>query len=219
MSLKFQRFDKKELIPLTIIVLMFATGIILYPRLPDQMPMHWDAEGNIDGYGSKFTGTFLMPLVTIGLYILFTVIPYIAVYKKNIKSFYFYYFGFKIAFVSYCAIIYFASLLPNFGYNINMSYVFMPLLAVLLYIVGIMMRKSKRNFFIGIRTPWTLSSDEVWDKTHKLGGKMFKVIALITLFATPFGSIGVYILLISLFGFVGFILFYSYYVYKKVEKN
>jgi len=214
MTLKRKKgFDKKEIFPLALIVLMFAVAIFSYPHLPEKMPVHWDSEGNIDGYGSRFTGTFLLPIITLVIYLVFAVIPYIAVYKKNIKSFYFYYFGFKLSFVLFFTLLYIVSLLPNFGFDINMTLVIMPMIAVLIYLAGILMTKSKRNYFIGIRTPWTLASDEVWNRTNKLGGTVFKLLAPVVLILA-FVPKGVIIMTIILILSVIGILIYSYRIYS-----
>jgi uncharacterized membrane protein len=214
-----KKFDKKELIPIFIIFIMFSIGIFLYDKMPEQMPTHWNFEGEIDGYGSKFTGLLLMPIITLGIYLLMSAIPYIAVYKKNIKAFYFYYFGFKIMFIVYMLILYILTLLPNFDIMINMNYVIMPLVAIILFFSGFLMEKSKRNYFIGIRTPWTLSSDKVWNETHKVGAKGFKLIAIIMFISAFIGKCAIIFSVAVLIGFVVVIFVYSYLLFKKEKLN
>jgi uncharacterized membrane protein len=208
-------FDKKELVPLTLILLMFIASSFLYSSMPEKMPIHWNSKGEIDGYGSRFTGLFLMPIITLIIYIVLSMIPKIAVYKKNIQAFYFYYSGFKIVFVLYMAALYLVMLLPNFGILFNMNFVIIPMIAGLIFFAGILMEKSKRNYFIGIRTPWTLASDNVWKKTHRIGGMGFKIIAVFMLFSLILGKYAILSSVGLLLIFVVYIFIYSYFVFKK----
>jgi uncharacterized membrane protein len=210
-----EKFDLKELIPIFIILFMFSISIFLYNKMPDQMPTHWNFEGEIDGYGSKFTGLLLMPIITLGIYFLMSIIPYIAVYKKNIKAFYFYYFGFKILFILFMLILYILALLPNFNIMINMNHAIIPFIAIILFFSGFLMEKSKRNYFIGIRTPWTLSSDKVWNKTHKVGAKGFKIISLMMFISAFIGKYAIIFSVSILILFIVYVFIYSYLIFKE----
>jgi len=216
---KRKKWNRKEIIPIVLIILMFVSGFLLYEKMPEKMPIHWNSEGKIDGYGSRFVGLFLMPIITLAIYILMSLIPYIAVYQKNIKSFYFYYFGFKVAFVLFMSVLFIITLLPNLNVNINMNYLILPLIAGLIYFSGILMDKSKRNYFIGIRTPWTLASDNVWNKTHKLGGKGFKIIAIFMVLCVFIGKYAIFVSVGALILFVVYLFYYSYSVYKEEKKK
>ncbi|MCK5282949.1 MAG: SdpI family protein [Nanoarchaeota archaeon] len=107
------------------------------------------------------------------------------------------------------------TLLPNFGFSFNISYFVIPAIAILFYYMGHILKFIKKNFFIGIRTPWTLSSDDVWNKTHKLGSMTFKMNAIILLFALISPVIGFWIFIISVLVNVVFLITYSYYIWKK----
>ncbi|NOR85552.1 DUF1648 domain-containing protein [archaeon] len=202
---------------LTIIALMFIAGASVYPNMPELMATHWDANGNVDGYSSRTVGIFLIPVMTFGIYLLFLLIPKIAVYKKNIQSFYKTYSNFMVGIISFMAIIYAVTLLSNLGYVINMNYIIMPALGFLFYGVSFLLEKSKKNFFIGIRTPWTLSSDKVWEKTHKLGATIFRILAVLA-FASLLFPNGIILFIIPTFASIIFLVVYSYFEYQK-EKN
>jgi uncharacterized membrane protein len=95
----------------------------------------------------------------------------------------------------------------------------MPALGVLFFFVGYLMRKSKRNFFIGIRTPWTLSSDRVWDETHRLGSILFMLSGTLAFLGAFFGGpIAFWLLLIPLIGSTVITLVYSYILYQREVK-
>ena len=166
--------DKKEWFLLTFVLLFLAIGFCIYPKLPAEVPVHWNAEGNADGYGSKFTASFMMPLMMVGIYVLFLLIPKIAVMKKNLQDFEGHYFAFRVAFTIFLFVVYLSSLVQAFK-PFDMNIIIIPLLAFLFMFVAVFLRKTKRNYFIGIRTPWTLNSDYVWKKTHDLGSILFGI--------------------------------------------
>jgi uncharacterized membrane protein len=212
-------FDWKELIPLTVIVLLFAAAFWLYPTMPARMPVHWDAHGDIDGYGNRFIGLFLIPIITAAIYLLFAFLPYIAVHRDNIRSFYFFFFAFKVVFVGFMAALFVITLLPNFGLTFNMNYLIIPLMAILIYAAGVLMKHSKRNFFIGFRTQWTLSSDSVWQRSNRLAGRGFQVIAVLMVISLIVQQYTFIIMMVMLLGFVAFLVPYSYVLYRNEEKD
>jgi len=192
---KKSRLNKRELVPLILIVIIFALAVYLYPHMPEQMPIHWNAQGEVDNYGGKFLGLFLLPLVTLGVYILFSIIPLISVYKKHIQKFIKHLYGMKIALILFLSAIYIVTILSALGHDINVAYFILPLISGLLFYIGYIMKFVKRNFFIGIRTPWTLSSGKVWDQTHKIGSITFRIMALVFLLAIFFPDYSIRIIL------------------------
>ncbi|MBU0628616.1 MAG: DUF1648 domain-containing protein [Nanoarchaeota archaeon] len=211
------KFQKKELIPFAIVLVLFIVSFYLYPTMPEKMPTHWNAKGEIDGYGNRFMGLFLIPMILLAILIVFLIIPQIEVYRKNIESFKDYFYGFKIVFLLFFVVIYTAALLPNFGIDINMNYIIIPALAVLFYYVGYILKFTKRNFFIGIRTPWTLSSEKVWDKTHQLGSKLFKAFSIIILSSLFFKNSLMWFVLAPIIALIVILFVYSYLEYKKIK--
>ena len=166
---------------LGITLLVVVAGAVAYPTLPDQVASHWNAAGEANGYMGKFWGIFLLPLVMAGMFLVYFFIPKIDPLRKNIESFRPTYNIFWIWMFVFLAYIFSLSMAWNFGYQFNFTMAIVPAVAVLFYVIGGVLEKSKRNWFFGIRTPWTLSSDVVWDKTHKLGSKLFKAVALVSL--------------------------------------
>jgi len=200
-----------------IILACFALTAYYYPKLPDTMANHWDAEGNVNGYSSKSPSVFLIPVMCSGLYLLFLILPKIDPLKKNIELFMREYETFIIIFLTFMLAIQVQTILWNTGTQISMNLTMPLLLAGLFYYIGILMESARRNWFIGIRTPWTLSSDIVWEKTHRLGAKLFKISAGFALISiiTPYTILVAVapILISSLYLFI-----YSYLEYKKIEK-
>lgn len=205
-----------NIILLGIVLIVFVSGAIAYPALPEQIASHWNVRGEADGYSGKFWGIFLFPFIMAGIYLLYLVIPKIDPLKKNLESFRPAYNTFWIWTFGFFTYIFGLSLVWNFGYRFNFTTAIVPATSALFYIIGGVLEKSKRNWFVGIRTPWTLSSDIVWDKTHKLGGRLFKVVALASLagmFARDSYVIATIIIPVILVSVITVV--YSYFVYKK----
>ncbi|MCO5383780.1 MAG: SdpI family protein [Methanosarcina barkeri] len=146
------------------------------------MATHWDSQGEVNGYMSKFWGLFFMPLVITGLAIMFLVIPRIDPKKENIAKFRKYYDRFIFLLILFLIAVHFQTLLWNIGIQISPNAVFPVGIGLLFYYIGVLMENAERNWFIGIRTPWTLSSDRVWRKTNRLGGKLFRIAGISAIF-------------------------------------
>jgi len=209
---------KSEIIILAIIILSFIVGIYFYPRMPEEMATHWDAQGQVDGYMLKFGGLFLMPFVLVGLALLFIAIPRIDPLKENIEKFRKYYDGFIILLFVFMLSTHFQIILWNIGFKISPNVIGPIGLGILFFYLGIVCENAKRNWFIGIRTPWTLSSDVVWDKTHKIGGKLFKIAGVIAFFGIFFQSYAIFFILVPVILVVLYTIIYSYFEYQKETK-
>ncbi|MBT3405659.1 SdpI family protein [Candidatus Woesearchaeota archaeon] len=209
----------KEVIPIVIIVAMFIGAIFLTPVLENEVPTHWNSQGEVDAYGSKYIALYLFPVITLIIYAIFWFIPRIAIYKKNIRMFQEHFVDFQVLFIVFLAFMYAVTLLPNFGVHININYVLIPALSVLFFYLGGFLRLCKRNYFIGIRTPWTLSSDYVWTKTHKLGGLLMRAYSLFILLTLLFPKYFVLLFVVPLIAIVIATMVYSYYVYKDKHLN
>jgi uncharacterized membrane protein len=215
---------KKTIILASIIILLsFIVGIFLYSSMPEKMASHWDLNNEVNGYMSKFLGLFIMPMFSLILFLLFLFLPKIDPMRKNIKKFQKYYDIFILIIIIFFFYMHLMTILWNFGLNFNMSLVLIPSLAILFFYCGILIEKSKRNWFIGIRTPWTLASDEVWHKTHQLGGKLFKISALILLFGLIFKNYAFLFILVPIVLSSVYLTVYSYFQYrlnhKKIKKR
>jgi uncharacterized membrane protein len=199
-----------------ILLLSFIIAVFFYQKMPVEMASHWNAAGNVDGYMGKIWGIFLMPIITLALTILIFMLPRIDPLKKNVDKFRKYYDGFMMIFVTYMLYIYLITLIWNLGYKFNMIQMLTPSFAILFYYCGILMQHAKRNWFIGIRTPWTLSDDKVWDKTHKLGAVLFKISGLLCLIGFVMPQYAIWLVLVPVLSSSIVLFVYSYLVYKKM---
>ena len=131
-----------------------------------------ECSGQANGYMSKFWGLFLIPLIMTGFVALFVVLPRIDPYKKNYEKFRDYYEGFILLFVLFMLAIQVQIILWSIGYRISPNLTFPVLIGILFIYIGFLLRHAEQNWFVGIRTPWTLSSKTVWKKTHRPRGEI-----------------------------------------------
>lgn len=164
-----------------LVIAAWATVFFTYPSLPVRMAAHWNAEGVVDGYMSRFWGATLMPFVMTSLLVLYAIIPLIDPLKTNIESFRRTYNVFWVGVEIFLGYVFGLTLAWNLGYHVDLTQALVPGLAAGLYGLGMLMERTRRNWFMGIRTPWTLSSDMVWTQTHRLGALLFKISSVITL--------------------------------------
>ncbi|PIN69175.1 hypothetical protein COV93_06540 [Candidatus Woesearchaeota archaeon CG11_big_fil_rev_8_21_14_0_20_43_8] len=209
---------KTHITVIILIILSFLFAAFIYPQMPDQMASHWNTKGEVNGYMGKFFGVFLMPIIAVGIYLLMLVIPKIDPLKKNIKRFEGHFDTFILILEIYLIYIYALTLLWNLGYSINIGQFMAPALGILFYFAGVMMQNSKQNYFIGIRTPWTLSSKVVWDKTHKIGAKLFKISGALACFGILFPDYAVLLVLVPVIGSTLYTLVYSYVEFKRTHE-
>jgi len=204
---------------LVLVMIIGATlaGLLLWSRLPEQMASHWNFNDQVDGYMSKFWGVFMVPLITLGMFVLFLVIPSIDPLKANIAQFREAFNLFIVLMVVFMLYIYGLTLAWNLGYtDFKISSSILPAIGLLFIFIGFMLRRAKRNFFIGIRTPWTLSSDQVWNKTHQLGSILFMASGALAVVGSFFGgTTAFWMLMIPIFGSTIFLVIYSYILYRR----
>lgn len=210
---------KTNLIIAGIILFSFILSVYFYSQVPEQMATHWNSRGEVDGYMPKLWGLFSMPVVTTGLVLMLLVVPRIDPKKGNIEKFRKYYDKFIIIFVLFMVTIHLQILLWNTGIRINPNSVLPAGIGVLFYYIGNLIENAERNWFIGIRTPWTLSSDGVWRKTNRLGAKLFKTAGIVAIFGVLVPDFAFLFIIIPALFIAGFTIVYSYVEYQKEIRN
>lgn len=201
-----------------IVLLAFVLSIAVYPQMPEQMATHWNARGKVDGYMSPFWGLFFLPLLLLGLVLLFLAIPRIDPLRANLAAFQAYYDGFIVVFCLFMLLVHLQVILWNSGIEISPN-VTMPLgFGLMFYYLGVLLAHAKRNWIIGIRTPWTLSSDTVWAKTHQRGATLFKLAGGIAVLGAFFPEYAYLFILAPVLGVAAYTILYSYYVYREEQR-
>lgn len=195
---------------------MFVAAALAWLRVPERMPVHWGIDGLPDRYGGRVEGLLGLPIVALALYIGLRVLPRIDPRRANYAQFAGPYAIIRLATLSVLAAIHGATIAIALGYPLDMMRLLPLAIGALFVVLGGVMGKLRQSWFVGIRTPWTLTSARSWGKTHRLGGWVFIGAGLLFAVAGLLGSPA--LLLIGLGGLslalVG-LLVYSYLVWRK----
>jgi uncharacterized membrane protein len=160
---------------------MFILAAITWGWAPDQIPVHWNLTGEVDRYGGKFEGLLAIPLMALGMYLLLLFLPRIDPGRANYARFAGAYTTFRIAILVLLALVYGIVHLWIRERPVNVGAVMPAIIGGLMVVIGSLLGKIRPNWFVGIRTPWTLSSKMSWTRTHRLGGWLFLLVGLATL--------------------------------------
>jgi len=206
---------KKYIINILILCLSILISILFYRYLPESMASHWNGEGVVDGYSSRLFNVLFFPLLGVFLFILFIFIPKIDPKWKSIKMFEGKFNLFISSMLLFMVILQLEVYLWNIGIEIPMG-VFMPILMGGLFVVmSILIKNAKQNYTIGIRTPWTLHSEVVWDKTHALGAKLFLGSGILSICSAIVPKYSIWIVIGSVMLSALYLFIYSYIEFKK----
>ena len=203
-----------------IVIGMYLVGFFLFDSLPDILPTHWNASGVADGFMPKGKAVLLFPSIALGTLLLFYFLPKIDPFKKSYKRFERAWEILQITVLSLFAYFYFVSLYSALNPEVSLERYVIGGIGILFVILGNYMNKFKRNFFVAIRTPWTLSNEKVWNKTHRLGGWCFVTAGIIlllqTLLQTPY-SVTIMIIAIAVAAIIPIV--YSGVIYYKLKSK
>ena len=204
---------------IVMILIALLIGFLLWGQLPDQMASHWNMYDQVDGYISKFWGVALMPLIGAAMLVLFVVLPKIDPLKENIAEFRPAFNVFIFLIILFLLYVHGLTIAWSMGWlKDGMGTMIVPAMGFLFIAVGRMISVAKRNYFIGIRTPWTLANDEVWEKTHQLGGKLFTIAGVITFLGVFLKEQAYILLMVTIFSAAIISSVYSFVIYQKINK-
>ena len=204
------------LIAAAVIVATLVVTVVLYPHLPDQIPNHWNFKGEIDHYGSR-QSVFMLPGIMAAALLLFAVLPWLSPKRFEVDTFrstYLYLMILVLALIGYLhALILWAA----FSRPLNMPRSLMGALFLFLILMGNVLGKVKRNFYIGMRTPWTLASEKVWYATHRFAAKAFVAAGFLGLLSVIFSAPPVIEFSILIAAVLASVI-YSLEYYKRLER-
>lgn len=211
---------KSEIYNLVLIGCAFLLTIVFYNKLPDLIPIHWNASGEIDGYGPKILGAFMAPVIMIFTWTGMKYLPKIDPRKNNYEKFEKSYSVIVSLLITFFLILHVVTLLAAMGYKVSIDKIVPSIVGILFIVIGNYLPKSKSNYFYGIKTPWTLSSDVSWRKTHRLGGKLFIISGVVIILSSFFldGNVKIVTVMIAIFATVIVPLIGSYF-YAKNDKS
>ncbi len=208
---------KREFFPWFVLIAMAGVAIHYYPILPDTIASHFDIHGMPNGWMKKDIFYLLMVGAGVFIYLLFTFLPLIDPLKRKIQTRFRNILLLRDAFITFLTVIFSLSLEAAHEGTLNID-LFGILVGLLFVVIGNYMPKIPQNWFIGIRTPWTISSEMVWKKTHILGGWLFVSSGVLYLVCAALKINSLIPLSAILISAVVSIL-YSFVLYKKIQKS
>ncbi len=205
-----------EWLGIFITIITLVSSLYFYQNFPETVPIHWNIYGQPNGWSGKKFAAFFFPGLILILYFMMIVLPTFDPMKQRYQEFSKTYQIIRIALVLFMSTLYFLTSLNALGYEIPINKAVPFGVGLLFIILGNLLPKVKKNWFVGIRTPWTLSNEDVWDKTHKLGGKIFMVcgfLMILGVFFNPkiYAELFTIIIFLTLFFTFG----YSWWLWQK----
>jgi uncharacterized membrane protein len=174
---------RSEAVPLLLIAIMSGASAWAWGRVPEPMPVHWSLAGEVDGWGSRSTGLVLLPLVALGIYALFFVAPLLDPGRANYPRFRGVFLVLRATILGVLVVLHMALIASAVQPSLHPGRAMAPVMGSLFVVIGLTLGKVRPNWFVGIRTPWTLSSKRSWTRSHRLGGWLFLCTGLATLLA------------------------------------
>lgn len=198
-----------------LVLAQFVLGAAFYPFLPNPAPIHWNIRGQADGFGPPWVDAGLFPIVSLVLAALLVLLPRLGPLRTNFEKFARTYGRIAVTFAAAFLAIELVLLLKATGHAVPIERALPAIVGLLIAAMGNWMGKVRRNYYVGIRTPWTLASDAVWERTHRAGGWVMVAYGLATLLAAavapPWAILTV--ILGGALGLVAWSLGYSCYVF------
>ena len=199
-----------------LVAALAVMAAVLWDQLPDPMPSHWNAAGEVDDTMPKLPGTLFLIALPLLIMAVFRLIPVISPQGFRIDQFMGVLYLLQTVTVLFTAAVSAVVFLYAIGIEFDMTVIVTSGTGLLLIVIGNQLGKVRKNFFIGIRTPWTLASDEVWARTHRLGGWMMVVAGLIMCVGAIAGLALEY-LIFAVVALVMIPVVYSYLAYRRIE--
>jgi uncharacterized membrane protein len=182
------KFNRSAMVSALFLLIAMVVAFWIYPKMPDRIAVHWDLHGHANGSMSRLWAAMFPASMIAGLMVLAALLPRVSPRHFEIDSFARVFGIVMLAIQGLVLVLGLAMLFNGAGYAMPMPMLAMLSAGALFMVLGNYMGKLRRNFFIGIRTPWTLSSDAVWERTHRLGGWLFMLAGLATLLSALFGA-------------------------------
>jgi len=191
---------------------------LAFSSLPASVPMHWDINGKPDGHGSPWSLFFLGPVLMAGMVAMFAVLPWLSPKRFEVEAFLRTYLNLMLIVEGLVGYFFAAALWAALTGTLDMSKAVVAGVCLASILIGNLLGKVRRNFFIGIRTPWTLASERVWYATHRLAGRVLVLLGLVALVAALAGIPAWIAFTLVTVGFAIPVV-YSLVLYKRLERS
>ncbi|MEF2176139.1 MAG: SdpI family protein, partial [Candidatus Absconditabacteria bacterium] len=201
------------------VLFMFLIYTMIFDYMPEQMPIHWGINGNADGFASKNVALLMLPILSTILFLFFEIVPFLDPRKAMYKKFDGAWENLKNYIICFFLYLYFVTIFLSVTPSFSMNFFMMFGLGMLFILMGKSMSQIKSNYFIGIRTPWSLENEEVWGKTHRVASWVFVLGGGVLLLSAFFGFHPMYIFIFVILTVTLIPLVYSYYLYSKITNS
>lgn len=205
--------QSKSSILLTVVSLLLS--LTVFSSLPEQIPAHWNVHGTVDRFAPKLT-VFIFPGIIFLITILFQFMrrtdPNSDNYDKFQREYHRYTFVIGLVFFA----VQIMTIVAAFRMDFNVNLIFCLGIGSLFIFIGNLLPKTKHNYFIGIRTPWTLADEQNWFRTHRLAGKIWVLgglIVALTALAPESFQVPVFLTILAVMVVTPFV--YSYTEFRK----
>jgi uncharacterized membrane protein len=202
----------------SLVVAMVLISAWAWPQIPGaaQVPIHWGPDGEIDGYAPKAIGLLMVPAISLALLGLLALVPRIEPRRENLQRSGSAYVAVGITVMAFLAAIHVVVVLVALGNDVDLASIAILGTGAMFVVIGNFLGKTRSNWFFGIRTPWTLSSELSWSRTHRVGGWLFIAVGLLVIAgAVILGpELSVWLMLGSLLASVAGLVAYSYVVWR-----
>lgn len=208
-------FLRRDAPALAIVAFMFVASAAVWSRVPARMAVHWGIEGEPDRWGGRVEGLLAMPAIAGLVWALMGVLPRIDPGRANYASFAGVYSAIRTAIVAFLALLHGVLIASALGLDVDVGSIVGPATGLLFVLLGGVLGKIRPNWFVGIRTPWTLSSKLSWTRTHRVGGWAFIGLGVAVIAA---GAVSPKVMFVTLMaGILGVVILtfaYSYVVWR-----
>ena len=199
-----------------LIAAMWIAAAAAWPSAPERMPIHWGLDGRPDGWGGRFVALLFLPILATGSYVLLLVLPRLDPGRANYGRFAGAYQTIRLCAVGVVAALYALMHLSFRGVPVDMSRAVFVVVGAMLIALGNVLGKVRPNWFVGVRTPWTLSSKTSWVKSHRLAGWVMVLGGAVFVPAGLSGSMRLQLVAAAaLLGGMIAVIIYSYVIWKR----
>jgi uncharacterized membrane protein len=204
---------------LVILIAPFPYLVVAWNIFPDEVPIHFNLHGTPDRYAGKAIGLLLFPVLNIVLYGFLQIIPMVDPKRSNFHLFEDRYRSIRTVVHLLLAFVFFLIAIFSLGYTFDITIAITYALLVMLLFFGNYMSNIRSNYFIGIRTPWTLNNEIVWKKTHRLTGKLWVFSTIVMMVILPFvpSALIIFLVFVAVISIIP--IMYSYIEHKNLSNT